>query len=312
MRRRPVNKTILKRSPVFPDRGEFEVIDIPFGELIATYFALTDNIEKELKYWQADARSKRHVRDTVERWRYKSDFYGGVTDDMKNYVRNGYRTGSVLGEFLPGVLRTHDGSAQRGRWLWSDTGDEIDVGLALSGDVTPFRSFEPSPTAGGLNVQALYSFTADTSHEIIAQYGAWIARLLATATGAGVSPSLTIDQYSRELSDNSQNAIIRTRVKTETEALDWNRYSCIFSPTGYRHLGFTGLMRAGASQDLLDGSMASGLGGCISPPEWDLAWDEPTRTLTVWSPMRPHSFPSQHLTDRLIETGALNPIGAMA
>ena len=198
----------------------------------------------------------------------------------------------------------------RGRWVWDEHGSEIDVGLALSGDPNCFRSFEHRPTLGGLNVVALYSFSAHTDFNVIAQYGAWIARLLGTAQTAGISPSLVIDQYGYNLTGrNSGFALVRTRVKEENDALDWNRYSCLFSPTGYRHLGFAALTRtATQGKELLRGPLCSGLGTACSPHgSWDMHWNEATRTVTVWGPIYPNNFPETDMTNKLIECGALTP-----
>lgn len=311
MNRKQIKAIKLRKHTQFTERGEPTLIDIPFNELLRMYNGLTTDCDAELAHWNATTQSGEHVRDTVRRWNTDTGFYGGTTDDMKRYIKNGYRTGSVLGEFLPGVLRTRDGTAKRGRWQWSEAGDEIDVGLALSGDASPFRSFEASPTAGGLNIRALYSFQSNVDHNVIAAYGAWIARLLATCNGAGVSPALTIDQYGERLTSRHRTLVlIRLRVKQENEALDWHRYSCLFSPTGYRHLGFTALMYAGGS-NVLPGTLASGLGGCVSQGEWGVEWEPTTRTLTVNAPAYADQFPSIELTEQLIETGALNPQGVM-
>lgn len=311
MKRRTLKAIKLKKHSKFERHGTPTLIEIPFNELLTMYNNLTTDASAELNHWRATPKSRDNVLDTVRRWETETGFYGGTTEDMKRYIKNGYRTGSVLGTFLPGVLRTRDGSAQRGRWQWMESGDEIDVGLALSGDAAPFRSFEPAPTAGGMNIRALYSFSANVDHNVIAAYGAWIARLLATCNGAGVSPALTIDQYGERLTSSHRSLVlIRLRVKQENEALDWHRYSCLFSPTGYRHLGFTALMYAGGS-NLLPGTLASGLGGCVSDHEWDLDWEPVTRTLTISAPSYANEFPSDKLTEQLIETGALNPQGAM-
>ena len=311
---------IAKRNPIFDKESAWanrdcQVVDMHFRELIRFYQAIThsDKTVREAEYSHWEPRSRNTASKLYAQWGERNGFYGGTVDDMHGYIKNGYKTGAMLGDFLPGVLRTREGSAQRGRWVWQDSGDEVDVGLALAGDSQPFRSFEPSPTTGGLNINVLMSFAASTDFEVIAQYGSWIARLLATCSGAGVSPALTIDQYCGYLADACPFGLVRLRVKQENEALGWHRYSSLFSPTGYRHLCFAAMLRAGGDPLLMTGDVDSGLGNVVSPGDkWTLHWDTATRALTVYGPSHPRSFDEASLNEQLINSGALTPKGIYA
>lgn len=283
-------------------------VEIPYSELLRFYQDAIKDPSGAADRVGYNKPSKSRLARLVRGWQTDSHFYGGTVDDMLSYLDNGYRVGQLDGSFLPGVLRTRDGDAMRGRWLWSDHGDEIDVGLALSGDPDCFRIFDQAPTLGGMNVVAMFAFTAGTDFNIIAQFGAWIAQLLGTCQAAGISPALSIDQYGMNVSTGGGLSLVRTRVKSEHDALDWRRYSALFSPTGFRHLGFAGLSLATGPKHLIPGTTEDGLGQPRSPStDWDLDWDSATRTLTAWGPTTPRTFDPSRMTQRLIETGALTP-----
>lgn len=314
---RQLRKKVLKRP--FPPLRDHEFygdrectfVEMPFSELTRYYAGLVDQSqpEAELAALRTNTRTTAVITELRDKWIAGNTFYGGSSETMLDYIKNGYQTGTFVGEFLPGVVRSREGTALRGRWVWDEQGSEVDVGLALSGDPNCFRSFENRPTLGGLNIVALYSFASSTDHNVIAHYGSWLARLLGTCQMAGISPSLTIDQYGTGMTTRVNLCLVRTRVKDEHDALDWRRYSCLFSPTGYRHLGFAAMTRAATQgTELFGGSLNSGLGQAVSPTnQWDLHWDEATRTATVWSPTFPHEFPESTLTDKLIACGALTP-----
>ena len=283
-------------------------VELPYPELLRFYHsAVTDarNAGKQLNF---GSRSVSRLEELARAWRTEPSFYGGTPDDVKTYMRDGYRVGQLNGDLLPGVLRTREGTARRGQWLWQESGDEVDLTLALSGDPDCFRSFEQAPTLGGLNVVALFAFSSTTDFNIIAQYGGWIARLLGTCQTAGISPSLIIDQYGQGVTNKDATTLIRVRVKQENDALDWRRYSVLFSPPGFRHLLFAALCRATGPTHLVPGDTASHLGRPLSPSDnWDLSWDPSTRTVTCWGPTAPRSFDPELMTQKLIETGALTP-----
>lgn len=313
---RNLRLTTLKRPPhPYRDSSRWSnheclFIELPFSELIRHYRAMVQDADSELKAVRAHKRTAKVYADLRDKWQANNNnFYGGTTDTMLHYIDNGYQSGQFLGDFLPGVVRSREGTALRGRWVWDEHGADIDVDLALSGDPNCFRSFENRPTLGGLNIVALYSFSASTDFNVIAHFGSWIARLLGTCNQAGISPSLSIDQYGNQITTSSGFALIRTTVKHENDALDWRRYSCLFSPTGYRHLGFAAMSRAATQgNELLRGTLTSGLGYAVSPGnQWDMHWDAATRTITLWSPTSPSSFPELEMTDKLIATGALTP-----
>jgi hypothetical protein len=291
-----------------PHDSKLHFVEIPYPELVRFYHAATKSATDAAAELKFAPRSSSRLDELARNWRSNRGFYGGTIDEVKNYMRDGYRVGQLNGELLPGVLRTREGTARRGQWLWQEHGDDVDVGLALSGDPDCFRSFEQAPTLGGLNVVALFAFSSNTDFNIIAQYGGWIARLLGTCQTAGISPSLTIDQYGRGVTSQDVTSLIRVKVKNENDALDWRRYSVLFSPPGFRHLLFAALCRATGPKHLIPGDTASHLGSPLSPSgTWDLAWDSSTRTVTCWGPTSPRSFDPDHMTNKLIETGALTP-----
>jgi hypothetical protein len=289
-------------------------VEMTYQELVRFYVAITkDDLTraKEFETLRFDKKSMNTTNALVKMWDENSGFYGGTTDDARTYIRDGYKTSAMIGEFLPGVLRTRSGESLRGQWIWNDYGDEIDVGLALSGDAQPFRSFESAATLGGMNINALMAFNSGTDFNVIAQYGQWVARLLATCAGAGVSPGLCIDHYGNGTTHKTDDSLVRIRVKQENDAIDWARYSALFSPIGYRHLCFASLLRASGDPNGLPGGIGSDLGRACGPNhnsnDWDLGWDHATRTITLWGPTNPREFPADEMTRKLIECGALTP-----
>jgi hypothetical protein len=237
---------------------------------------------------------------------------GGNFELASEYLTHGYKVGEMLADFLPGVLmNTREGSAQRSRWVYGDSGDELDLGEALNGNIECFRRVEQSPTLGGLNVRLHVAMTGNTDADIFAQLGAWTARLLSTAQGANISPSLEFVKRNIHIRQNDRrNHAMVIRVKNEGEALDWAAYSALFSPVGYRHFGFAALMLAAAKAPGV-GSLTnkvSKLGHPQGASNWGMSFDKPTRTLDIFSPASPDHFPAAAMTQLLTDTGALSDV----
>ena len=235
---------------------------------------------------------------------------GGNFELASEYLSHGYKVGEMLADFLPGVLmNTREGSSQRSRWVYGDSGDELDLGEALNGNIECFRRVEQAPTLGGLNVRLHVAMTGNTDADIFAQLGAWTARLLSTAQGANISPSLEFIKRNHRIRDNdNRNHAMVIRVKNEGEALDWAAYSALFSPVGYRHFGFAALMLAAAKAPGRGsmGHRVNKLGQPLGASQWGMSFDKPTRTLDIFSPPSPDHFPAAAMTQLLTETGALS------
>jgi len=243
---------------------------------------------------------------------YKDNgWVGAKPADTLEWVRNGYRADEFLhsAEYVP--------MAQRNRPTWSEEPEgDLDIGRLYGGYDNPYLIQAEQEHKPGIRVQIEYAFACGVSSSTISQYGAWVAGLLASLETSGydlvVDVWIPLDGLFQDRGKNHYHGGIRDnvliRVKRENEVSDFTEWSAMFSPGGYRNLGFCAKLVAG---DKIGKKCSSGLGMTLGGQTWGLDYDKEFSVLKVRVDQRGHgmyggnSFPKDMLNKKGQELGLI-------
>lgn len=222
---------------------------------------------------------------------------GGSGWDMAGWIKNGYRNDAF------GAIKDYSKTAKRKKVVWGDEGDELDLSKMFSGDPTPFSQRESREAKPGIRIVMELAMSCGTKANTIEQYGAWVAGLTGNLSEAGFDVEADIQIRCRGIlagQGGSQHrgpkTAVNVRLKKYGEQTDFAAWSPMFSPGGFRHLGFLGL---GMVADAAGTNTPVGLGFPEYRTRWGVDWDESTRTLTVRCPANPSNFPADKMTAEL-------------
>lgn len=232
------------------------------------------------------------IVETIAEVKREPDFYGSTLEEMRGWLREGY--------FSPELsdAATQVKEIDQSEIVYDEEGENVDVAAALSGDDSPFYEPEDRPVRPGIRVVVQLAFLGVTRKEIIAEYGAWVAAILANFEGEGIDVELDVELPSAMMlvkgdAESRNNMIVR--VKRAGEIRDYSDYSALFSPGGFRLLGFTA--RAMACQEW--GVKCAQGYGCSDKGQWGVEWTPEDRTLKITRPPSPMDFPQEMMTEKV-------------
>jgi len=217
---------------------------------------------------------------------------GFTRDQMLGWLKNGYKTEAFqdLHEMSPPMRK-------RRKMIYQDEG-EIQVDLALSGYDQPFLAWTKRESAPGLSIDVVMVFSAFVSSDVIADYQRWIARALYTLETEGIDLEVnlaTINGGPFSDRNRDENVTVRVNVKKEQEASDFNRWSVMFSPGGYRGLVFMAQTLGAMHHDKV---MNSGY-GAVRSKKWDIEFNPETRKMRITCDAAGSRFPAEEMSAKL-------------
>ena len=234
-----------------------------------------------------DDASLRRVREWRGRPSHVNKWSGGSADQTRDWIRNGYK---APGSPVTGRVD----AAPRKRTRWREEGDELSLERAWSGDPTPFASREPG-TKAGITITADLNMLASTGANVLRDYGAWLASLVAGYTASGHDVEL-YGTYPCEglFSKGPRVTNHKIRLKRFGQQSDYTAWSPLFSPTGFRHIIFAMWAIDAARKGFV---CDSGLGHSTNDKPWGVQFDPATTTLTIERPASAASFPAERMTE---------------
>lgn len=267
-----------------------EVI-IPIHELKEAWQADMTRIVKDQKPVLKD----RTTKELLWRWRdgRLSSWTGCTYQQMEKWVKDGYQPPEMpeIEDYTPFVARR--------RYVSGESGDEVMAELAWSGDPTPFRNWEMRKRKPGCRIIADMSVHCSTSPKLIATYGAWLAGLIMGMEVGGYDLEVDVIYKLASLYKGIPSAQggekITIRLTDVGVQSDFKEYSPMFSPGGFRMLGFYAI---GMTADTLKLQTTPGLGR-PGGSKWDIEFEEVSRTLTINSPNGATHFPADELSEKV-------------
>lgn len=262
---------------------------MPFADLKAAYIKAV-NGEVICKRMGNQAR----INEFVSAWRTKSSFYGPSSEQMVEWLRQGYRPeGLTLDPPITPVRK-------RRRLQFSEEG-ELQLDLAWSGHDTPFLQWTTRESRPGMRVSVYTNFQAGTNVKVVQDYYQFVLRALVALESAGIDLEIWITSDSRDVfqGDYSSTLVSHVQVKKEGEQTDYLGWSPMISPGGYRHLKFLDYVLA---SDALGKTITAGLGRAKDMTHsWRVTFEPNERVLTFRCPWHPNDFPAQEMEIQMRE-----------
>lgn len=232
----------------------------------------------------------------------KSDWTGCSLKEMRDWLANGYTSKDFAqaGSYIP---------KRKKRSLRFGEEGELQVDLALSGHDFPFLDWEQRERKPGMRIVVDLCFSCGTTSKAITKYAAWVAGLLGSFEAQGYDLEVDVafpvyGLFSGESgytdSGNRTNTLVR--VKRANEASDFTEWSAMFSPGGFRMLGFFAM-------GLVAQKTKKKLSYCIGYPAdngWSCDFREQERTLYLWTPNSGNSPPIDRLNEELVAHGLIS------
>ena len=233
----------------------------------------------------------------------KNSWIGASLNDMRGWLADGYRAKPFehAGDYIPRRKKRSIKFSEEG---------ELQLDLVYSGHDYPYLDWEQRERKPGLRIVVDLCFACTTSAGTIEEYGAWVAGLLGTfeANGYDLEVDVAFPLRSAYQDDggyggpnSGPRSLTMIRVKKPNEASDFTEWSALFSPGGFRMLGFFAL---GMGAKKLNKKLGSGLGY----PEnngWLNEWKPEERTLYLWTPNQPDYVPIEDLTQQVKNHGLI-------
>lgn len=247
------------------------------------------------------ATSDVQVQRTMKR-DWEADWEGATKREIEEWLVKGYKPKGDVALFDVASSLELQPSL-----LLEEEGEELLVGDALSGSDKPFIAYQPAPLKPGLRIVFDVGAACGTSPEALTQFiSQWFGPLLMRLETQGYDLELdVVIKLSGVFTDHPgmddyyDDVIIR--VKEANEISDFQGFSPLFSPGGYRTLGFLAIGLAAEKQDKT-------VVGCLGYPvdnPWELTWDSGQRTLTLLTPNTWHNPPVEEFNTNLKEYGVL-------
>lgn len=220
----------------------------------------------------------------------QQEWTGCSYEQMQEWIKDGYQPPEMpdIADYTPFVKRR--------RYVSAEAGDEVVAELAWSGDPTPFRSWEERKRKPGCRIIANMSVHCGTSHKLIETYGAWLAGLIAGMEIGGYDLEVdVIYTFTSLYVGHHLETKVTVRLTDVGLQSDFKEYSPIFSPGGFRMLGFYAM---GMTANALKKKLSPNLGYPVGH-SWDIDFEEASRTLTINSPNGSTYFPADELTEKV-------------
>jgi hypothetical protein len=220
-----------------------------------------------------------------------SDWSGATGEDMRAWISRGFHV-----EGLRNVGIDIHPERMRRKLKYSEEG-EMQIDLMLSGFDYPFLEWEKREKKPGMRIDIGLCFNAHIDVKVIAAYSKWIAQALYAIELQGIDAEVNLAMVTRG-TYRSRPILTRTliRVKKENEASDFTNWSAMFSPAGFRMLGFTAFNEIG---DRNGWEALSSLGSAEGSNSWNVGWDEESRILRISEDQRGSVFPAEIMSDKL-------------
>lgn len=237
----------------------------------------------------------RTLGNLSERWKGddESRWFGSTLQEMRDWLAGGFTV-----EGLEGLDTSLIQAAPKRRLRYAEEGDELIMEKALMGDDDPFLVHERKPGKPGLAVEIHLCFNCDVSAKLVAEYARFIARMLQTFEENRVNTEITVINTVTDLRPGEYSGAkyeARTIVKRAGEASDFASWSALFAPSGFRMLGFRGIVEIGNKHGF---EVSSGLGSAIVARSFDIEYDDEQNLMRIRNASY-GPFPEYDMTEKL-------------
>jgi hypothetical protein len=241
----------------------------------------------------------KYTRQGRRQFHYEEEFLGSGAD-IAEWFRNGFRSEEFenLADRVPTALRSAPS--------WSDEDGDVDVGRMAGGWDDFYIGLGERPSKPGVRMQIEMAFAAGVKQKTIEQYAGWVNSLLGSMEAYGID--MVIDLWiplDNLFIGDAMRTNVLIRVKHANEVSDFTDWSILFSPAGYRQIGFAAKCVAG---DKIGKRVIDHYGVTIGGKTWGLQYDRENSVVSITCNQRAggnEEIPFDSLTKQAIEAGLI-------
>lgn len=198
---------------------------------------------------------------------------GGSAADTVRWMKDGFKAK----EFRNAGRYVKD--AAKRRRTYNDLDGNLNLDRLYSGEEKFFEKKVKRTAKPGMTINVEYAFAAMVNAEDIQKYGAWVAGFCGSLEKQGYDLEVNVDSILDGLFRGDRGRITtRCIVKKRGQKSRFHSWSCLFSPTGYRHIMFHAYHVAGAK---IGKTPNSSLGMTIGGRKWAVEYDKDSNTVTI-------------------------------
>lgn len=176
---------------------------------------------------------------------------------------------------------------------WDEDEGDLYIEAALGGEDMPYAQWEGFEAKRGMKIRACFDTNCGTKAEPLAEYFAWILRMIDLAEAKGIAPDVELFIYTEgSFNGKSGRHYINIPVVKAGEIVDAVSWRAYLSKGGFRTLGFVAL---GLAAEKLSATLTSGLGRAVNE-KWDVVVED--GVMTTFCPGHFDSFPADEMTKK--------------
>jgi hypothetical protein len=266
----------------------------------------TNPEEVEVWDWTTKRRRETYIDGFGrQRWRMKRERVPkdvlASGSQMRDWLDNGFRSEEFenLAERVPAALQH--------RPTWNDEDGDVEVGRMIGGWDDFYMGPVEVPSKPGVRVQIEMAFACGVEQKTIEQYGAWVNSLLGSMEAYGIDMviDLWIPLDDLFVGDSGVRTNVLIRVKESNEVSDFTDWSVLFSPAGYRQIGFAAKCVAG---DKIGKRVTGSYGMTIGGKTWNLIYEPDDALVQITVNQRAaggEAIPFEKLTQLAVDSGLI-------
>jgi hypothetical protein len=205
----------------------------------------------------------------------EDSWIGGSYADTVRFMEGGYKAP----EFRAKGAYVRD--SKKKRRTYRDDDGNLNLDRLYAGEEKFFEKREKRDVKPGVTVNVEYAFAAMVSHEDVRKYGAFVAGMISALEKKGFDLEVNVDSILDDLFQRDTpktRTTVRCNVKKRGQKSRFHSYSCLFAPTGYRHVMFHAYHVAGAK---IGKTPRGTLGMTIGGRQWGVEYDRKANVVTI-------------------------------
>lgn len=199
---------------------------------------------------------------------------GGSASDTVRWMDEGYKAP----EFKNAGRLVND--SKKRRRTYRDDDGYLNLDRLYAGEEKFLERKEKRNVKPGMTIRVQYAFACAVNAEDIRKYGAFVAGLCGALEKQGIDLEVTVDSMLDGLYREKRGvrSTVRCLVKKRGQKSRFHSWSCLFSPTGYRHIMFHAYHVAGAKENL---HCVPSLGTTLAGQKWGVEYDRENNEVTI-------------------------------
>ena len=205
----------------------------------------------------------------------KQSWIGGSMTETRHWMSNGYKAP----EFKNAGRYVRD--SKKKRRTFNDHDGNLNLDRLYAGEEKFFEKRTPKTAKPGMTINVEYCFAAMVEADDVRKYGAWVAGMCGSLEKQGFDLEVNVDVILNELflgERRTDQTTVRMLVKKRGQKSRFHSWSCLFAPTGFRHIVFHGLHVAGAK---VGKKCQRSLGLTLKNRGWGVDYDRKENSVTI-------------------------------